>query len=90
MYNRISRNKIKRQIIDHYLKGICNIAQQYVIYTIDFSTPSKFHGKYLIQTNDVDIELSKMFTEYIKNLHHQNSQRANSIFINDSFSIKYS
>ena len=27
--------KIKRQIIDHYLKGICNLTQQYGIYTIE-------------------------------------------------------
>ena len=26
--------KIKRQIIDHYLKDICNLTQQYGIYTI--------------------------------------------------------
>ena len=38
--------KIKRQILDHYLEGICNIAQQYGIFTIEISSPSKFHGKY--------------------------------------------
>ena len=66
--------KNKRQIIDHYLKGICNLTQQYGIYTIEIQSPSKFHGKYLIQTDDVDIEFSKVFTEYIKNIQHQNSQ----------------
>ena len=55
--------KIKRQIIDHYLKGICNLTQQYGIYTIEIQLPSKFHGKYLIQTDDVDIEFSRVFTE---------------------------
>ena len=30
-----------------------------------------------------------MFTEYIKNIQHQNSQRANSIFTNDVFAIIY-
>ena len=68
--------KIKRQIIDHYLKGICNLTKQYGIYTIELSTASKFHGKYVIQTDDVDLEFSKVFTEYIKNIQHQNSQRA--------------
>ena len=58
--------KTKRQIIDHYFKGICNIAQQYGIYTIEIRSPSKFHGKYLIQTDDVDIKFSKVFTENIK------------------------
>ena len=64
--------KIKRQIIDHYLKGICNQTQQYGIYTIEIQSPSKFHGRYLIQTDDVDIEFSRIFTEYIKNIQHQN------------------
>ena len=77
--------KIKRQIFDHYLKGICTLSQQYGIYSIELRSPSKFHGKYLLQTDDVDIEFSKVFTEYIKNIQHQNSQRANSIFTNEVF-----
>ena len=79
--------KIKRQIVDHYIKGICNLTEQYGIYTIELSTTRNFHGKYVIQTDDVDIEFSKVFTEYIKNIQHQNSQRANSIFTNDVFAI---
>ena len=81
--------KIKRQFVDHYIKGICNLTQQYGIYIIELSTASKFGGKYVIQTDDVDIEFSKVFTEYIKNIQHQNSQRANSIFTNDVFAIIY-
>ena len=61
--------KIRRQIIDHYLKEICNVRQQYGIYTIEISTPSKFHGKHLIQTDDIDKEFSIVFTDYIKNKH---------------------
>ena len=79
--------KIKRQIVDYYLKGICNLTQQYGIYTIELSTASKFHGKHHIETDDVDIELSKVFAEYIKNIQRQKSQRANSIFTNDLFAI---
>ena len=82
--------KIKRQIIDHCLKGICNITQQYGIYTIEINSPSKFHGRYLLQIDDVDIEFSKVFTEYIKNIQHQNSQRAISLFTNDVLKIIYS
>ena len=82
--------KIKRQIIDHYLKGICNLTQPYGIYIIELSTESEFHSKHVIQTDDVDIEFSKVFAEYIKNMQHQNSQRANSIFTNDVFSLIYS
>ena len=65
--------KIKRHIVDHYLKRICNLTKQYVIFTIEFSTAKKFHGKHVIQTDDVDIEFSKVFAEYIKNIQHQSS-----------------
>ena len=75
--------KIKRQIVGHYLKAICNLTQQYGIYTIELSTASKFHGKYVFQTDDIDIEFSKVFTEYIQYIKYQNSQRANSMFTND-------
>ena len=37
--------KIKRQFVEHYLKGIGNLTQQYGIYTIELSTTSQFHGK---------------------------------------------
>ena len=82
--------KFKRQIIEHYLKEICNLTQQYGIYTIEISTPRTFHGKYVIQTDDIDLEFSKVFTEYIKSIQYQNSQRANSIFTNEIFAIIYS
>ena len=82
--------KINRQIIEHYLKDICNLTQQYGIYTIEFSTPRTLHGKYVIQTDDIDLEFSKVFTEYIKRMQYQNSQRANSIFTNEVFAIIYS
>ena len=81
--------KIKRQIVDHYIKRICNLTQQYGIYTLELSTTRNYHGKYVIQTDDVDITFSKVFTEYIKHIQHQNSQRANSIFTNDVFAIIY-
>ena len=84
----LPERKFKRQIFDHYLKRISKITQQYGIYTIEIKSPSKFQGRY--QTEDVDIEFSKSFTEYIKNIQHQNSQRANSLFNNNVFSIMYS
>ena len=59
--------KIKRPIIEPYLKDICNLTQ-YGIYTIEFSTPRTIHGKYVIQTDDIDLEFSKVFTEYIKSI----------------------
>ena len=79
--------KIKRQIIDHYLKDISKITQQYGIYTIGICTPR--NDKYVIQTDDLDLEFSKVFTEYIKNIQYHNSQRANSISTNEVFAIVY-
>ena len=71
--------QIKRQLIDHNLKDISKITQQYGIYTIGICTPRK--DKYVIQTDDLDLEFSKIFTEYIKIIQYHNSQRANSVFI---------
>ena len=83
MQSRIPDIKIKRQIIEHYLKDICNLTQQYGIYTIEFSTPRTAHNKYVIQTDDIDLE-------YIKNIQYHNSQRANLIFTKEVFAIVYS
>ena len=82
--------KIKNQIIEHYLKDICNLTQQYGYYTIEFSTTRTAHNKYVIQTDDIDLEFSKIFIEYIKSIQDHNSQRANSIFTNEVFAIIYS
>ena len=81
--------KMKRQLLDHYLKGICSLTSHYGIYTIEIRSPNAFHDRYLIQTDDVDIEFSKVFSQYIKSIQHQNSERANSIFTNDVFSLIY-
>ena len=82
--------KIKRQITEHPLKDICNLTQQYGIYTIELSTPNTAHRKYVIQTDDIELEFSKVFIEYIKSIQYHNSQRANSIFTNEVFAIIYS
>ena len=78
------------QIVEHYLKEICNLTQQYGIYTIEIFTPRTSHGKYVIQTDEIDLELSNVFTEYIKSIQYHNSQRANSILTNEVFAIIYS
>ena len=82
--------KIKRQIIEHYLKNICNLTQQYGIYTIEISTPNPNHRKNVIQTDDLELDFSKVFLEYIKSIQYHNSQRANFIFTNEVFAIIYS
>ena len=81
--------KIKRQIKEHYLKDICNLTQHYGIYTIEFSTPNTAYRKYVIQTDNFELECSKVFIEYIKSIQYHNSQRANSIFTNQVFAIIY-
>ena len=81
--------KIKRQMNEHYLKDIRNLTQQYGIYTIEFSTPNTAHRKYVSQTDDIELEFSKVFLENIKSIQNHNSQRANSIFTNEVFSIIY-
>ena len=82
--------KIRRQIIEHYLKDICNLTQLYGIYTIELSTPNTAHRKYVIQTDDIELEFSKVFIEYIKSIQYHNSQRANSIVTNEVFALIYS
>ena len=54
------------------------------------STPQTAHNKYVIQTDDIDLEFSKVFIEYFKSIQYHNSQRANSIFFNKVFAIIYS
>ena len=50
--------------------------------------PNAIHDKYLIQNDDVDIEV---FTEYLKKyIQHQNSQTANSKLSNNVVSLIYS
>ena len=65
------------------------MTQQYGIYTIEFSTPNPNHRKNVIQTDDLELEFSKVFLEYIKSIQYHNSQRANSIFTNEVFAIIY-
>ena len=57
---------------------------------MEIRSPNAFHDRYLIQTDDEDFEFSKIFTQYIESIQHQNSQRANSIYTNDVFSLIYS
>ena len=84
-----SEVKTKRPILDHYLNDICNITSYYGIFTIEITSPKPNNIKHQIQTNDIDIEFSKVFIDYLKITQHQNSQRENSIFTNDEFSTNY-
>ena len=54
---------------------------------MEIKSPSKFQGRYLLQTDNVYIDFSTVFTEYIKNIQHPNSRRENSLFTNYVFTI---
>ena len=62
---------IKRQLLDHYIKGMCSLISHFGIYTKEITSPNAFFDRHLIQTDDVDFEFSKVFTQYIKNIQHQ-------------------
>ena len=79
--------KIKRQIIEHYLKDIYKLTQPYGIHTVEINTPRTGYNNFVIQTDDLDLEFSNVFTDYIKNIQYHNSQRANSILTNEVFAI---
>ena len=81
--------KIKRQIIDHYLKGICNLTQPYGIYTIELSTDSRYHSKHVIQTDNVDLEFQKCSQNTLK-IYNTKIHKDNSLFTNDVFSLIHS
>ena len=67
--------RLKRQILDHYLKSRSKITSFYGIIPIEIVTSKTNHITHQIQTNDIDIEISKVFTDYIKIIQRQNSQR---------------
>ena len=64
MQSRITRDKNQKTNCRTLFKKICNLTEQYGIYTIEFRSPRTFHGKYVIQTDDIDSEFPKVFTEY--------------------------
>ena len=82
----VSRKKEKKiKFFYHYIKGICNITSYYGIPNIKFLTSEPNQTTNPIQTDDIDKEFSKVFTEYIKIIRDKNSERANSVFTNDVF-----
>ena len=87
MQIRIPRYKIQKTNYRTLVEKICNLTQQYGIYTIAISTPRTSHNKHVIQTDDIYLFFSKVFTEYIKIIQYHNSQRALSIFTNEVFAI---
>ena len=82
--------RTKRQNLHPYLKVICHITSYYGIFTMEIVQPQLNQTIHQIQRDVIDIEFSKVSsTDYIKNIKHQISQRANSKFTNEDFSIIY-
>ena len=48
--------KIKRQLLDHYIEGICSLTSHFGIHIIEIISPNASHNRYLIQIDDDDIE----------------------------------
>ena len=49
--------KINRQLLDHYIEGICSLTSYFGIYTIEIISPNASHNRYPIQIDDVYIEV---------------------------------
>ena len=56
----------RRQLLDHYVKDIAKITQQYGIYTIGISTLG--NKKYVFQTDDLDLQPDPL-TKKFKGIH---------------------
>ena len=83
--------KIKRQVLDHYIPGLSNITSHYGLITNAVLPPqSTNHPPHRIQTDDTELDFSKVFTKYITNIEHPSSQRSKSILTNIVFFINYS
>ena len=61
-----TKSEKKRQILDHYLEGICNITSYYEIFTIEILSRKLNHPTHQIESDGKDIELSKVFSDSIK------------------------
>ena len=68
----IPEAKIKRQIIDHYLKGICNLTQPYEIYTIEFSTEIQYHSQQI--SNSTRLNIGKLLKNLTFPSSHENNE----------------
>ena len=78
-----SEAKIKRQICDHYLPGIIYITSHYGIFTFEILPSQTHQTPHRKQTEDIELDLSKIFVECSKNIQYQNSQKANLFFAKD-------
>ena len=82
--------KNKRQIGDHYLLVISIITSHYGIFILKFCHHKHNKTPHRIQTEVIELDLSKVFIDCSKTIQHQNSQKANVIFTKGVFSINYS
>ena len=57
--------KIRRQILHHYPLGISNHTSFYGMFNFELSPSQTNQKPHRIQTEDIDLDFSKIFTEYI-------------------------
>ena len=83
--------RIKRQILDHYLKATCKITLYYGIFSIEIVSSKPNHTTHQIQTDVINIEISKVFTDYIKinntKIHKKQIQYLQTMFYQISIAI---
>ena len=76
-------------MVDYYLPGNSNITSFCGNFTTEVLPSQTNQTPNRIQIDDKDIDFSKIFTEDIKIIQNQNSQRATSNFTNTVFSLIY-
>ena len=53
------------EILNHYLKGMCNITSYYGIFTVEIVSPKPNHATHQIQTDDIDIKIfHRLYKKY--------------------------
>ena len=73
MQKKLPDVKIKRQRLDLYIKGMCNLISCFGIYTKTIRSPNAFHNGYLIQTGNGICNLISCFGIYTKEIRSPNA-----------------
>ena len=88
--NSIPDIKIKRQLLDHYIKGICNLISCFGTYTKEIRSPNAFHNGYLIQTDNGICNLITCLGIYTKEIRSPNAFHNGYIIQTDDVDIDLS
>ena len=69
-----------RKILDHCIKSVCDITSYSGRFSIEIMPSQPKQTTHQTQTDDIEIEFLKVFTEYILNKQHQNSKEQSQSF----------